>query len=314
MIKRYRFRKNIYRISSFLFVAVILFLALFVRVSAKNGDIHTVTVSPMTGSYIYKLYAYYNTPAENADYNISKSFDFGTFEVGRKYSIKFYLKTEVSIATTGGLAFSYGPTSYFNGTERISALGVSSTVSYGWNTYVFQPTVSRPAFTYTGTIRTVGSTSVSTDSNNKTFAYAQPSYKISITDVTITDITPLTTDERLEIIQDNTTELNNKVDNLTNGYDSTAGNAAGDQLSNNFSQVDAAEGNTVADAKESLGKFDFMDSVKFTAGLISGLSYLYSFSNAFFLASGNFSVVVTAVYCLSFITILVGLWRFFRGS
>lgn len=78
--------------------------------------------------------------------------------------------------------------------------------------------------------------------------------------------------------------------------------------------MEDAENTTWLASQESIGSYVFTDILNFSAGLMSGLSLIFSFANSFFLASGDLSVIVSVLYCMAFLAIILGLWRFFRGS
>lgn len=107
---------------------------------------------------------------------------------------------------------------------------------------------------------------------------------------------------------------NKNADDIMHSYDNTAGDAANGELSSILSGMEDAENKTWLASQESIGSYVFTDILNFSAGLMSGLSLIFSFANSFFLASGDFSVIVSVLYCMAFLAIILGLWRFFRGS
>lgn len=129
----------------------------------------------------------------------------------------------------------------------------------------------------------------------------------------------LTTSEGLledqnQAIKDQTQQNHEDMDNLTNGYDASKGNEAADRLQTDLGALDDAEQNVFNRADGELLNFDFSNIFKFSAGLVSGLSVIVSFANGFFLASKDLTVAVSVLYCMIFISILVGLWRFFKNG
>lgn len=107
---------------------------------------------------------------------------------------------------------------------------------------------------------------------------------------------------------------NKNADDIMHSYDNTAGDAANGELSSILSGMEDAENKTWLASQESIGSYVFTDILNFSAGLMSGLSLIFSFANSFFLASGDLSVIVSVLYCMAFLAIILGLWRFFRGS
>lgn len=116
------------------------------------------------------------------------------------------------------------------------------------------------------------------------------------------------------VILDTLQQQKQQTDTLINGYDSTAGDAANGELSSILTGMEDAENKTWLASQESIGSYVFTDILNFSAGLMSGLSLIFSFANSFFLASGDLSVIVSVLYCMAFLAIILGLWRFFRGS
>lgn len=108
--------------------------------------------------------------------------------------------------------------------------------------------------------------------------------------------------------------LKGQTDTVTEGYDSSSGSSSNDRFSGSFGDLDVAEAGAIGNAKENFAAYDFGSVLNFSAGLLSGLSFVTTFINGFFFASGDLAVIVSAVYCMALLAVVVGLWRFFRGS
>lgn len=108
--------------------------------------------------------------------------------------------------------------------------------------------------------------------------------------------------------------LNKQTDTVANGYDSSSGTASNDKLSSSLGEMNRAEDDAVASVEGSLKDYGFTDVLDFSVGLLSGLSFVTAFVNSFVTASGQLAVVISVLYCIAFLAVVLGLWRFFRGS
>ncbi len=107
-------------------------------------------------------------------------------------------------------------------------------------------------------------------------------------------------------------ENNNKLDNLTTGYDSTAGNSTNDKLSGSLDSFASSEDAIVGGAESGVNALDIGIFFDFAPGLISGLSLVTVFVNGFMRASGDLGFIYPFLYVLVFVTLVMGLWRFRR--
>lgn len=119
----------------------------------------------------------------------------------------------------------------------------------------------------------------------------------------------LVTDQQGNQLQQQT---NQKLDSLTNGYDSSAGDSVNDKLSSGIGSYEEAEGYVVQSAIENFVHFEFGSFFDFVPELTSTLSLVSSFVNGFIAASGGFGFVVSFVFALALVSIVVGIWRFRR--
>ena len=107
-------------------------------------------------------------------------------------------------------------------------------------------------------------------------------------------------------------ENNNKLDNLTTGYDSTAGNSTNDKLSGSLDGFTSSEDAIVGGAESGVNALDIDSFFDFVPGLLSGLSLVTVFADGFILASGDLAFIFPFLYVLVLVTLIMGIWRFRR--
>ena len=122
-------------------------------------------------------------------------------------------------------------------------------------------------------------------------------------------------------IKDNTDKLvqgqnetNNKLDNITNGYDSSSGDAASGKLDGSVSDFEQAEGSIFDSAQGHLKDFEFFDFNSIPA-VVTGLSFVTSSMTAVFDAMGGLSgagIVLSVLFAVMFLSIVIGLYRYFK--
>lgn len=107
-------------------------------------------------------------------------------------------------------------------------------------------------------------------------------------------------------------ENNNKLDNLTTGYDSTAGNSTNDKLAGSLGGFTSSEDAVVSGAESGVNALDIDSFFNFVPGLLSGLGLVMVFVDGFILASGDLGFIFPFLYVLVFVTLILGIWRFRR--
>lgn len=122
-------------------------------------------------------------------------------------------------------------------------------------------------------------------------------------------------------IKDNTDKLvqgqnetNNKLDNITNGYDSSSGDSASGKLDGSASDFEQAEGSIFDSAQGHLKDFEFFDFNSIPA-VVTGLSFVTSSMTAVFDAMGGLSgagIVLSVLFAVMFLSIVIGLYRYFK--
>lgn len=105
-------------------------------------------------------------------------------------------------------------------------------------------------------------------------------------------------------------QQNDLFQGMINGYDNTGMNQDNAALSDSLSGYDAATGAIFDSASDTLNNFSFEDIFSFSIGLVTALGFVKGFVDDFFVASGDFTVIVTVVFTLVFLSIVIGIARF----
>lgn len=105
-------------------------------------------------------------------------------------------------------------------------------------------------------------------------------------------------------------QQNDLFQGMINGYDNTGMNQDNGALSDSLSGYDAATGAIFDSASDTLDSFSFEDNLNFSVGLVTALGFVKGFVDDFFIASGDFSVIVTVVFTLIFMSMVIGIARF----
>ena len=128
-----------------------------------------------------------------------------------------------------------------------------------------------------------------------------------------TSIGPTIKDNTDKLVQGQN-ETNNKLDNITNGYDSSSGNTASGKLDGSVSDFEQAEGSIFDSAQGHLKDFEFFDFNSIPA-VVTGLSFVTSSMTAVFDAMGGLSgagIVLSVLFAVMFLSIVIGLYRYFK--
>lgn len=99
---------------------------------------------------------------------------------------------------------------------------------------------------------------------------------------------------------------------IVRDYDSTNADDTNTSLSGSLDSWTAAEGQTIEDAQVEVVEYDTASAFDFAPALVSSLTLITSFSNAFFVASGDFSTALIVMIALVFVSVVVGLVRFVK--
>lgn len=103
-----------------------------------------------------------------------------------------------------------------------------------------------------------------------------------------------------------------RLDSLKSGYDSSTAKDTNSSLSGSLDSWEAAEGETMEDAKIEVDAYDTASAFTFAPALVSSLSLITTFANSFFFASGDLTTALMVVIALVFVSVAVGLVRFVR--
>lgn len=107
--------------------------------------------------------------------------------------------------------------------------------------------------------------------------------------------------------------VGDSTNTIIKGYGNSGMDSGSSSLGDSLSGVDNSLGVVVAGVDSSLAdRADILNLFDFTAGLHSALTLVGSFESAFLTASGELTVAMTMVYWMIFLSIVVGLWRFFK--
>ena len=119
-------------------------------------------------------------------------------------------------------------------------------------------------------------------------------------------------------LETQTSELkkqNTKLDNLMNGYDSSAGSAANTQLQGSVDNYGSMEGTLYDSVSSGLSDFEFFDFQSVPA-MITGLSFIGAIMQSWFVAAGGASgvgIVLSVLFSVMLVSMLLGLYRHYQS-
>lgn len=115
---------------------------------------------------------------------------------------------------------------------------------------------------------------------------------------------------------DTQNHIANQTDQLTHGYDPSVGNDSNNKFSGGAGNFQNAENNLFQSASDGLKDFKFFDLNSIPA-VVTGLSFVASLMTSIFGAMGGMSgagIVLSVLYCVVFVTIIIGLRRYYNSS
>lgn len=118
----------------------------------------------------------------------------------------------------------------------------------------------------------------------------------------------------LEDIRDNTTETNDKLDNLTDGFQNDGMDSSKDELNSSLAGIDNAENSLFNPAKDHLGSYEFVDINSFQ-GLATGVTFVSTFLQSFYVSSGGLDGlgIITAVgFSVLLVSVVIGFFRYYK--
>lgn len=119
--------------------------------------------------------------------------------------------------------------------------------------------------------------------------------------------------ERLTISGASTSDSEN-LQQLVDGYNDSAGSQAASDLDNSASGYESAEDSIFTSSKFSLDGFEFFDFNSIPA-VVTGLSFITTTATAIFDAMGGTSgagIVLSVLFAVMFVSIVIGLYRYFK--
>ena len=111
-------------------------------------------------------------------------------------------------------------------------------------------------------------------------------------------------------IDNQTNVIQGQTDNIMNGFDNTAGNAAGNQLDESLGSLESAEDNLFGNAG-SMIDFDDYKSWLNLPGILSSAAFVSSILTLIHQYSGDFGVILIVGFILFIITRILGMQHFF---
>lgn len=121
-------------------------------------------------------------------------------------------------------------------------------------------------------------------------------------------------DSYLADIDNQTAQTNDKLDTLTDGYNSDSGSAAADSFGQGVSEYDQAEGSLFDSASTSIGDFSFI-SLDSVPAVTTSISFVSSIMTMIFDQSGGLTgagIVMSISLCALIGSIVVGIYRYWH--
>ena len=112
-----------------------------------------------------------------------------------------------------------------------------------------------------------------------------------------------------QLVQDQTHQQHEDANNIMNGFDNTAGNAAGNQLDESLGSLESAEDNLFGNAGTMID-FDDYKSWLNLPGILSSAAFVSSILTLIHQYSGDFGVILIVGFILFIITRILGMQHF----
>lgn len=112
-----------------------------------------------------------------------------------------------------------------------------------------------------------------------------------------------------QLVQNQTQQQHQDANNIMNGFDNTAGNAAGNQLDESLGSLESAEDNLFGNAG-SMIDFDDYKSWLNLPGILSSAAFVSSILTLIHQYSGDFGVILIVGFILFIITRILGMQHF----
>lgn len=117
----------------------------------------------------------------------------------------------------------------------------------------------------------------------------------------------------LEDIRNNTDKTNEKLDNLTDGFQNDGMDSSKSDLDSSLADIEGAEGSLFNPAKSQLDAYEFTD-ISAMQGVVTGVGFVSTFLQSFYTSSGGLDGlgIITAVgFSVMLVSIVIGLYRHF---
>lgn len=108
----------------------------------------------------------------------------------------------------------------------------------------------------------------------------------------------------------------NQTDQLTNGFDNSAGNASHDKFQGSVNEYEAAEGSLFATATENIAKFEFFD-FQSIAAVMTGITFVTSTMTKIFNLSGGISgvgIILSVLFSVMLVAMALGLYKRYQST
>lgn len=140
------------------------------------------------------------------------------------------------------------------------------------------------------------------------------SYDLSST-LTI-EYTPYSRTEYNQIVN-SVDNLGGKIDNLTNGYDSSVGDSMNDNFSATLNEYQTAEDSLFSSAKDGLSGFKFVNIASYPT-LVTALSFVTSLMTSLFVAVGGegspIEIVLSVLFSIMLVSMAIGLYKYYQSN
>lgn len=332
------------------------FYSLPVNASISTGSTTTVTVTYdkneeglwRGNSYISDELDYFTYSFREGDSYDEDSFNNNYWYLGKRvtlfnstkdyygYKISFTLKINTLTDYDDGFCHrAYwlvgNPTDLYNGQNATANIGSTSfnvwvTTNYAVDTIHLAPFFKFTAYAWYSDGDLVDENSNFYDICN-TFTVKYTGYK------TVADYTAAMSNIQSELeyqttelesqtveLQSQTSEMkkqNSKLDNLTSGYDASAGSLVNDDLSASLTGYETSQDSLFSAAQSGLDSFTFVDFSSYPT-LVTSMSFVNSLMTSVFASMGGESgpagIVLTVLFSVMLVSMIIGLYRYFQSK
>lgn len=111
-------------------------------------------------------------------------------------------------------------------------------------------------------------------------------------------------------------QIANQTDQLTHGYDSSAGNASHDKFQGSVNEYEAAEDSLFATATDNIAKFEFFD-FQSIAAVMTGITFVTSTMTKIFDLSGGISgvgIILSVLFSVMLVSMALGLYKRYQST